>query len=230
MNKKSVTFRIMILAVVAAVSPLYSQTTGFQIGKSQQSQTAGLQQNPQTTSGVILIAPMASPIQPTGNPVLPLSGTISRQDSTSASEISNRLGNGAITVLPPGGTVFVPAGTFVIESGVGMQPGTFLSAPLSPGAPSPGIPQSEARGSRPIDKANDRSNRDTKPGQQASPPDGTRLTLGTPRDKVIEKYGNPIAFIMNMNGETLYFKGGLVVFFKNGVIAAPDIPDSTTRR
>ena len=221
MNKKSVTFPIMVLAVVAAVSPLYSQNAGFQIGQSQPAQMAGLQ-NPQTTSGAILIAPMGSPIQPTGNPVLPLSGTISRQDSTSASEISKRLGNGAITLLPAGGTVFVPAGTLVIESGVGMQSGAFLSAPLSPAAPSPGIPESEAR--------NDRSNRAMKTGQQASPPDATRLALGTPRDKVLEKYGNPIAFIMNMNGETLYFKGGAVVFVKDGVVAAPEIPDASTRR
>jgi hypothetical protein len=228
MNKKSVTFPIMVWAVVAAVSPLYSQNAGFQIGQSQPAQTAALQ-NPQTTSGVILIVPMASPIQPTGNPVLPLSGTISRQDSTSASEISKRLGNGAITLLPAGGTVFVPAGTLVVESGAGMQPGTFLSAPLSPAAP-PGFPQSEARGGGTIDRANDRSNRATKTGQQASPPDVTRLALGTPRDKVIEKYGNPIAFIMNMNGETLYFKGGVVVFVKDGVVAAPEIPDATTRR
>ena len=229
MKKKSVTFPIMVWAVVAAVSPLYSQNIGFQIGQSQPAQMAGLQ-NPQTTSGAILIAPMGSPIQPTGNPVLPLSGTISRQDSTSASEISKRLGNGAITLLPAGGTVFVPAGTLVIESGVGMQPGTFLSAPLTPAAPSPGIPQSEARGGGTIDRTNDRSNRATKIGQQASPPDVTRLALGTPRDKVIEKYGNPIAFIMNMNGETLYFRGGVVVFVKDGVVATPDIPDATTRR
>jgi hypothetical protein len=67
-------------------------------------------------------------------------------------------------------------------------------------------------------------------GQQASPPDVTRLTLGTTRDKVIEKYGNPIAFIMNMNGETLYFKSGVVVFIKDGVVAAPEAPAGATRQ
>jgi len=229
MNMKSVSSPIMVWAVIAVVSPLYSQSAGFQIGQSQPAQTAGFQ-NPPTTSGAILIAPMASPIQPTGNPVLPLSGTISRQESTSASEISKRLGNSAIPLLPPGGAIFVPAGTFVIESSVGMQPGAILLAPLSPAASSPEIPQSAARGGGPINRTNDRTNRDTKIGQQASPPDVTRLALGTPRDKVIEKYGNPIAFIMNMNGETLYFKGGVVVFVRDGVVAAPDIPDATTRR
>jgi hypothetical protein len=76
----------------------------------------------------------------------------------------------------------------------------------------------------------DRSNRTANTGQQASPPDVTRLALGTSRDKVIEKYGNPIAFIMNMNGETLYFKNGVVVFIKDGVVAAPTTTDATTRR
>jgi len=55
------------------------------------------------------------------------------------------------------------------------------------------------------------------------------LALGTTREKVIEKYGNPIAFIMNMNGETLYFKSGVVVFLRDGVVAVPAIPDGTTR-
>jgi hypothetical protein len=154
-----------------------------------------------------------------------------RQQITPASA-----GNGAITILPAGVTVFVPAGTFVIESGASMQPGAFLSAPLSPSVPqtpstpgmpqSPGIPSGSGRGGTSID----RSNRATNIGQQASSPDVTRLALGTTREKVIEKYGNPIAFIMNMNGETLYFKGGVVVFIKDGVVAVPTASDDATRR
>jgi hypothetical protein len=56
------------------------------------------------------------------------------------------------------------------------------------------------------------------------------LALGTPREKVIEKYGNPIAFIMNMNGQTLYFNGGVVVFIKDDVVAVPVPSDDATRR
>jgi hypothetical protein len=209
MNKKFVTFPIMVSAVVAMISPLYSQSAGFQIGQSQASQPAQPTQlqNPQASAGPMFIAPMASPIQPTGNPILPFSGTIPRQQVT---PVAN--GSGAITILPPGGTVFVPPGTFVIES-TGTQQGAFLSAPLTPAPTSA-----------------DRSSRATNIGQRASAPDITRLALGTPREKVIEKYGNPIAFIMNMNGETLYFNGGVVVFIKDGVVAVPVPSDDATRR
>lgn len=230
MNMKSVKFAFMAWIAVTAISPLCAQSAGFQIGQSQPAQPAQLQ-SPQATSGPILIAPMASPIQPTGNPVLPLSGTIPRQQTTSGSAR-----NGAITILPAGGTVFVPAGTFVIESGVDMEPGAFLSAPLSPAVPqtppSPGMPQSPGvpSGSRGGGTSIDRPSRATNIGQQVSPPDVTRLALGTSRDKVIEKYGNPIAFIMNMNGETLYFKGGVVVFIKDGVVAVPTVSGDATRR
>jgi hypothetical protein len=178
---------------------------------------------------------MASPIQPTGNPVLPLSGTIPQPKNNVAAEISRRIGTGAITVLPAGGTVFVPAGTFVMEASPDMQPGVFISAPLSPAAPqvpaSPATPQSPAisSGTRGAGTSIDRTNRATNIGQEASPPDVTRLALGTSREKVIEKYGNPIAFIMNMNGETLYFKSGLVVFLKDGVVAVPEAPAAATR-
>jgi len=210
MNKKSVTFVFMACLAAGAISPLSAQNAGFQIGQSQPTSPAQIQ-NPQTTSSsILLIAPIGSPIQPTGNPVLPLSGTIPHQQTTSASDR-----NGAITILPAGGTVFVPAGTLVIETGAGMEPGAFLSAPLSPAAPS-------------TDRSNDRSNRGA--DHQASPSDVARLALGTSRDKVIEKYGNPIAFIMNMDGETLYFKGGVVVFIKDDVVAVPAVSDNATRR
>ena len=222
----------MVWIAITAASPLYSQNSGFQIGQSQPAQSSQFQ-NPQTTSGPILIAPMTSPIQPTGNPVLPLSGTIPRQQPTSAAEISRGLGTGPITVLPAGGTVFVPAGTFVIESGPDMQQGVFISAPFSPAAPqtpaTPKTPQSPAvpSGSRGGGTSIDRANRATNIGQQATPPEVTRLALGTSREKVIEKYGNPIAFIMNMNGETLYFKSGVVVFIKDGVVAVPEASNAT---
>ena len=230
MNKKLVRLPFLVWIATAAISPGYSQSTGFQIGQNQPAQSTQLQ-NPQPTSGPILITPMASPIQPTGNPILPLSGTIPRQQSSSASS-----GNGAITILPAGGTVFVPAGTFVIESSPDMQQGVFISAPLSPAAPhspaSPGTPQSPAvpSGSRGGGTSIDRPNRTTNIGQQAAQADVTRLALGTSRDKVIEKYGNPIAFIQNMNGETLYFKNGVVVFIKDGVVAVPEASGNATRQ
>lgn len=212
MNIKSVRFLVMVWIAAAAVSPLYSQSSGFQIGPSQPAQS-NPSQNTQSTSGPILIAPMASPIQPTGNPVLPLTGTIPRQQSPSPADIARGFGTGPITVLPAGGTVFVPAGTFVIESSPDMQQGVFISTPLSPASGS-------GRGGTSSDRTIRTSN---------TAADVTRLALGTSRDKVIEKYGNPIAFIMNMNGETLYFKSGVVVFIKDGVVAVPEAPDKATR-
>jgi hypothetical protein len=152
MNKKSVIFPFVVWIAVAAISPLYSQSAGFQIRQSQPA-------NPPSPSTLNLIAPIGSPIQPTANPILPLIGTNSLQQTKAVSETVSGFGNGAITILPAGSVVFVPAGTLVIE-----------------------------------------------------------------------KDGNPIAFILNMNGETLYFKGGAVVFIKDGVVAVPAVADNSTRR
>jgi len=212
----------LLVCMAVAVSPLSAQNTGFQIGQTQPAQP----QNAVAPSGTNLIAPIGSPIQPTANPILPLIGTNSLQQKRAVPASVSGFGNGAITILPPGGVVFVPAGTLVIESGIGLEPGTFLAAPLVPAVPqSPAVPSGARGGGTAID----RSNRSTNIGQQASAPDVTRLVLGTTRDKVIEKYGNPIAFIMNMNGETLYFKGGVVVFIKDGVVAAPETSVGATR-
>ncbi|HET9131068.1 MAG TPA: hypothetical protein VFO86_08985 [Terriglobia bacterium] len=233
MKTRSVRLLFMVWIAAVATSPLYAQSMGFQIGQSQPAQSAQIQ-NSQGTSGPILIAPMTSPIQPTGNPVLPLSQTIARQHTPTAAEIARGIGTGSITVLPAGGTVFVPAGTFIVEASPDMQQGVFISAPFAPASPqtpaSPGTPKTPAtpgagRGGTSIDRTNGATNI----GQQATPPDVTRLALGTTRDKVIEKYGNPIAFIMNMNGETLYFKNGVVVFIKDGVVAVPDASNGATR-
>jgi hypothetical protein len=51
--------------------------------------------------------------------------------------------------------------------------------------------------------------------------DVTHLDLGTPQSKVIEKLGNPVAYVMNKNGQTLYFKSGIAVFIKDGVVSIP---------
>src|SRR4051812_43141642 len=115
MNKKSVAFALIAWLSAATISQLGAQSAGFQIGEAQTTPPAQ-PENPQGTSGsILLIAPMASPIQPTGNPILPYSGTIPNQPTTA---VSAR--NGAITILPAGDTVFVPAGTLVIETGAGM--------------------------------------------------------------------------------------------------------------
>jgi len=47
------------------------------------------------------------------------------------------------------------------------------------------------------------------------------LEPGTPQEKVIEKFGNPVAYTMNSDGQTLFFKGGGVVLIKDGVVATP---------
>jgi hypothetical protein len=47
------------------------------------------------------------------------------------------------------------------------------------------------------------------------------LQLGMAQQKVIERFGNPIAYVMNRNGQTLYFKSGMAVFIKDGVVSVP---------
>ena len=227
-------FPLVISIAAATVAPLHAQNNGFRIGQLQPvpPQTAP------TTSGPLLIAPMTNPIQPTANPIAPIGGPvgpqITPQRATRAQDNFAVQGNGAVTILPAGGTVFVPAGTMVIESGFGMEPGVFLSAPLAPTAPAPPSPATPATpaspsGARSGGTSIDRTTRPTNVSQQVTPPEVTRLALGTTRDKVIEKYGNPIAFIMNMNGETLYFRDGTVVFVKDGVVAVPGSLTTTTR-
>ena len=51
--------------------------------------------------------------------------------------------------------------------------------------------------------------------------DITQAELGKPQAKVIEKYGSPVAYVMNKNGQTLIFKNGASVFVKNGIVSAP---------
>jgi hypothetical protein len=241
MNIRSVTLPVFTLAfstALAAVAPLHAQNNGFRIGQPQPAPP----QNLPTTSGPLLIAPMTSPIQPTANPIAPIGGPVGPQNTpqktTRAQENFAIQGTGAVTILPAGGTIFVPAGTMVIQSGFGMEPGAFLSAPLAPVAPatpptppdppSPAAPATPS-GARTGGTSIDRTVRPTTVNQQVTPPDVTRLALGTTREKVIEKYGNPIAFIMNMNGETLYFRDGVVVFIKDGVVAVPGTLPTTTR-
>jgi len=222
-------FPLVISIAAVAVAPLHAQNNGFRIG---QQPPAQLQAAP-TTSGPLLIAPMTSPIQATANPIAPIGGPVgppqTPQRTTRAQDNFAVHGNGAVTILPAGGTVFVPAGTMVIESGIGMEPGVFLSAPLAPTSPtspaSPPTPTGAGSGGTSID----RTVRPTTVNQPVTPPDVTRLALGTSREKVIEKYGNPIAFIMNMNGETLYFRDGVVVFIKDGVVSIPGAQTTPTR-
>src|SRR6187401_2426808 len=140
MKIKFATLPALPLAIcIAAAVPVHAQNNGFRIGQPQTTQP----QAAPTTSGPLLIAPMTSPVQATANPIAPIGGPVGPpQRTTRAQENFAVQGNGAVTILPAGGTVFVPAGTMVIESGFGMEPGVFLSAPPVP--PSPATPASPA--------------------------------------------------------------------------------------
>ena len=225
MNIKSMMIASTILIAVAATSLSYAQVrqdgrqdTGFRIGVAPQNGLTGpVSANPVQGMTTPPIQAMTTP------PILPMGGGIAAQQAPIVlPQVLLGSGNGAINVLSPGGIIFVPAGTLVIENTPGMDPGAFLSAPNSPSIPAnPSVPANPSAG-RGGNTSIQRSNRKTNDATQTSPKeDGARLELGTPRDKVIEKYGNPIAFMMNMNGETLYFNGGVVVFVKNGVVASP---------
>src|SRR6187549_1339364 len=97
---------------------------------------------------------MASPIQPTANPLTPITGPVSPQQTRQAPVRIPGPGFGEIAVLPPGITVFVPAGTLVIQGGPDMQPGTFLSAPaasVSPSTvPAPAVPATPSSPPSPV--------------------------------------------------------------------------------
>ena len=204
--------KILLLAImsitVLAQNP--AGNAGIQIGtpRPQQNPASALPVSPNPVQGMT-----SPPIQGmTTPPILPAGGGIVRPQSGPL--VTQPLGTRPIDpifVLPFGMTVFVPTGTLVVESNSSLEPGAFLTSPA-------------ARGST---TSIERPSRTAAPA--TTPADVTRLELGTPRDKVIAKYGNPVAYIMNMNGETLYFSDGVVVFLKNGVIAAPGKQDIPTR-
>ena len=224
MNIKGLMVASAVLAS-AALSPLYAQNAqkaqdpGFRIGAFQP-------QNPVATpvSANPVQGMTTSPIQGmttppiqgmTTPPILQMGGGVVAQQP------QRSFGGGSVNVLGPGEIVFVPAGTLVIASPSGQNTGAYLTAPSAPVMPS--RPQAPAapnggRGGRGGSTQITRSTRDTQDPKKA---EATGLELGTPRDKVIEKYGNPIAFLLGMNGETLYFNGGVVVFVKDGVVSTP---------
>ena len=234
MNSATLSLIAMTVWISQTVSPppVRAQNPEFQIGQTAQPARPATPSQTRIQSGPLFIAPMTSPIQPTANPLTPITGAVTPQQTKQTPARIPGPGFGEIPVLPPGGIVFVPAGTLVIQSGPDMQPGTFLAAPAAPAVPAaPATPQSPPvpSGSRGGGTSIDRSNRSTNIGPLAAPPVVSMLALGTSRERVIEKYGNPIAFVMNMNGETLYFSSGVVVFLRDGVVAVPAIPDSATR-
>jgi len=178
------------------------QNNGFRIGTIQNPtgtpQSATTIQHPGNP-----VMGISNPVQGMTNPpILQLGGGIAQQQNP---PVTARGQNGA-AVLAPGATIFVPPGTLVIENNDPFIPGSILSAPVQS--------QNSQQGQR--------GRNTSKPETAAAAvPTTNALALGTPRDKVIEKYGNPVAFMMGMNGETLYFSNGVVVFVKDGVVATP---------
>jgi hypothetical protein len=196
-----------------------SQNNGFRIGAT------GIQAPTASPLSPTPVQGMSNPIQGISNPIqgmtnppiLPLGGGIPQQQQQNPPN-SSRI-QGAATILSPGATIFVPPGTLVIENNDAFIPGAILSAP-------------ELRPSNVGSRGSNSQNFQGQRGRPANSPPGNAkadsptatavgVELGTSRDKVIEKFGNPVAFMMGMNGETLYFNNGVVVFVKDGVVATP---------
>lgn len=47
------------------------------------------------------------------------------------------------------------------------------------------------------------------------------VSIGTPRDRVLQQLGQPTVTVFSHNGETLHFKDGISVFIQNGHVAGP---------
>jgi len=215
---------VLTFGIVTEAPPLHAQPPGARGGQPQsahpqqpvQPVQPARPQQPQAQSKSMLIAPTGSPIQATGSPVAPLLGPISPQQTKPAYDRYPGFGYGNVIVLPPYGAV--------------LEPGTIPSepaAPFFPPAPSnPLTPSGSRRGGTSIERSNDSTNI----GQQAAAPEVMQLPPGATRERVIEKYGNPVTIVMNLNGETLYFSNGVVVFLRDGIVAAPEIPDNAARR
>lgn len=213
MNIKPAMKTLTVLIAAAAFSPVHAQNGGLRIVQAQ------TQASTSTTSVNPVQGMTTPPIQAVvGSPILPLGGGIPvpQQPQHGYATYSNN-----VVVLAPGDTVFVPTGTMIIEN-VG---GSYVTAPAAPGKP--GTPQSPnapsgGRGGNVQSQRTDRTpNSPNAAPQDSQKTDTSRLAVGTPRDKVVEKYGSPVAYMMNMNGETLYFNGGVVVFIRDGVVATP---------
>jgi hypothetical protein len=227
MNSKFMLAASTIWIFLAVPSPLSAQNPGFRVGQrqTQNPQNAQPPQNPPAAAASPnpIQGMTTPPIQGmTTSPILPLGGGFAVQPQqiiVVPPQFVGSIGTNSVNVLQAGGTIFVPSGTLVIENNPEREPGAFLSAPLDSSLQT-GISGRSGRGGSTSIQRSDRTANSSETESPAKQ-DTTRLELGTPRDKVIEKYGNPIAFVMNMNGETLYFNGGVVVFVKNGVVASP---------
>jgi hypothetical protein len=211
------------------------QNNGFRIGQTGVQNPAAPSLSPSPVQGITNpIQAMGNPIQGmTNTPILPLGGGIAQPENPA---VAPRIPAGT-AVLTPGATIFVPPGTLVVENNDALLPGAVLSAPETGTAistqggvrPSSSTPSTTSTTGTTGTTGRSANGRDAQ-GQRVrttSSPAGTAATtlngteLGTTRDKVIERFGNPVAFMMGMNGETLYFNNGVVVFVKDGVVATP---------
>jgi hypothetical protein len=144
-------------------------------------------------------------------------GVLSQKSSTVIEHPQNRKAVAPDFVLIPGETTFVSDGTMPI----GNDPNQGLGASLStPGLPTVSLnPETLAQ---PIDPPGTTAEGTSiEQSVRTTETNIASLEPGTPQEKVIEKFGNPVAYTMNSDGQTLFFKGGGVVLIKNGVVATP---------
>lgn len=222
MNITSATTVLTVLMAVSAL-PLQAQNTSFLIGQGQPQNPAGTPAPIQSRNPVQGMT--TPPIQPMINsPILPLGGGIVPQQQAprgTATYSNNAVVSNNVLVLGPGDTIFVPVGTMVVENGAGYAPGSYVAVPQAPGVPAaPATPSGNRGGNVQIQRPSRTPNSPSE-APDSKKNDNSRLEVGTPREKVIEKYGNPVAYMLNMNGETLYFNNGVVEFIQNGVVATP---------
>src|SRR6185295_211109 len=129
MNIKAATVMTVILVVLicaASVAPVMAQNTGFRIGLAPPQSPLATPASPNPVQGMT-----TPPIQGmTTPPIMPMGGGIAQFQTTVVPQIVTGTATNGVSVLPPGGIIFVPAGTLVVESSPGMQQGVFLTAPL----------------------------------------------------------------------------------------------------
>ena len=219
MIAKTVTCLLLLVVIAAPVAPLQAQRAGAQVAIAQQpgfsppvQPIVTVGQQPLPGFGIGVMPPISPPI-------------ITTNYSPVYSQFQNRNQNQPRAVaVPPqqnyfvanpgygysyngyngynnytgynaynqnGLTVIVPNGTVITNSTVIIQ---------QPPAPAIVVRTGPGAGPAPI-------------------PGFTPPVIGTPRQQVIQQYGNPISSLYTLNGEMLYFSGGATVLIQNGKVA-----------
>jgi hypothetical protein len=144
-------------------------------------------------------------------------GIPSQKSSTAAQHQKGRKTGTSVFVLSPDDTNFVSDETMAVEGNPNQELGTLL---VTPGLPTVSL-NPETPAEPPVPGVSIGEDPATELSVPTTSTNIANLEPGTPQEKVIQKFGNPVAYTMNSDGQTLFFKGGGVVQIKNGVVATP---------